>query len=45
MTGLYPVVAIPLAVVLFQEQVGACQWAGIALALASVVALSFERRQ
>jgi drug/metabolite transporter (DMT)-like permease len=43
-TGLYPVVSIPLAMVLFGEQVDACQWVGITLALAAVVALSRERK-
>jgi drug/metabolite transporter (DMT)-like permease len=43
-TGLYPVVAIPLAVLWFGEHVNAYQLAGIVLALVSVVALSFERK-
>lgn len=43
-TGLYPVVTIPLAMALWGEKVDACQWAGIALALASVVAVSSERK-
>jgi uncharacterized membrane protein len=44
LTGLYPVVAIPLAMVFFGEKVSVCQWAGIVLALISVVALSCEQR-
>ncbi len=42
LTGLYPVVTIPLAILLFGESVGPREWAGIALALAAGAALSYE---
>jgi len=42
LTGLYPIVTIPLAVLLFGETLGARETAGIALALAAGVALSYE---
>ena len=42
MTGLYPVVSVPIAIVFLREQVSAREWMGICLALASVVALSRE---
>jgi uncharacterized membrane protein len=45
LSGLYPVVAIPLAILLFQEIVGPREWAGIALAVAAGVALSLEPKQ
>jgi len=41
-TGLYPVISVPLAVLLLDEKIGAREIIGIALALVSVVALSFE---
>jgi transporter family protein len=44
LTGLYPVVSVPLAILFLGERPGAREWAGIGLALASVVALSWERR-
>jgi len=42
-SGLYSVVSIPLAMILFKEQVGREQAIGIGLCLAAVVALSIER--
>jgi drug/metabolite transporter (DMT)-like permease len=44
MAGLYPVVAIPLAIVCFNERVGPWQWAGIGLALLAVLGLVYERK-
>jgi uncharacterized membrane protein len=44
LSGLYPVVTIPLVIVLFGESVGPREWAGVALALAAGVALSCEPR-
>jgi drug/metabolite transporter (DMT)-like permease len=43
LSGLYPLVAIPLAVLVLGEQVGLREWAGIALALAAALALSYEK--
>ncbi|MBI2948836.1 MAG: DMT family transporter [Verrucomicrobia bacterium] len=43
LTALYPVVSVPVAVFFLGEKVGAREWAGISLALASVVALSYEK--
>jgi uncharacterized membrane protein len=43
LSGLYPVVTIPLVIVIFREYVGMREWAGIVLALAAAVALSYER--
>lgn len=40
--GLYPVVAIPLAILFFQELVTARQWSGISLALVAAVAMARE---
>src|SRR5262245_34352932 len=45
LSGLYPVVAIPLAILLFHESVGAREWVGVVLALAAGVALSYEPRK
>jgi drug/metabolite transporter (DMT)-like permease len=45
LSGLYPVVAIPLAILLFHEAVGPREWAGIALAVAAGVALSWEPKK
>lgn len=45
LSGLYPVVSIPLAILLFHESVGAREWVGIALALAAGVALSYAPRK
>jgi transporter family protein len=42
LTGLYPVISVPLAVLLLGEKVGQREIIGIALALTSVVALSIE---
>jgi transporter family protein len=42
LTGLYPVVSVPIAVFLLGETVGAAKGAGIVLALVSVIALSRE---
>jgi hypothetical protein len=41
--GLYPLVTIPLAVVVLGEQVTSWEWVGIALALAAALALSYEK--
>ncbi len=43
LSGLYPLVAIPLAVLVLGEQVVPREWAGIALALAAALALSYEK--
>ena len=40
--GLYPLVSVPLAILFLGEKIGPRETAGIALALASVVALSIE---
>ena len=47
LTGLYTIVTIPLAILLLKEPVAGreWQWAGIALALLSTVALSLEPNQ
>jgi transporter family protein len=45
LTGLYPVISVPLAVLLLGEKVGSREIIGILLALASVVALSIESPQ
>jgi uncharacterized membrane protein len=45
LSGLYPVVAVPLGIVLFHESVGPREWAGIALALAAGVALSWKPKK
>ncbi len=45
LTGLYPVISVPLAVVFLGERIGSREIIGIALALASVVALSLEPAQ
>jgi uncharacterized membrane protein len=42
-SGLYPLVTIPLAMAVLGERVGFREWAGIALALAAAVALSYEK--
>ena len=42
LTGLYPMVSIPIAIVFLREQISTREWLGIGLALASVVALSRE---
>jgi uncharacterized membrane protein len=44
LTGLYPVVTIPLAILFFGESVGLREWGGIVAALGSGVALSIERK-
>lgn len=44
LTGLYPLVSVPLAILFLHEKVGPREFAGIGLALASVVALSMESR-
>jgi transporter family protein len=43
LTALYPVVSVPIAVFFLGEKVGAREWVGISFALASVVALSYEK--
>jgi drug/metabolite transporter (DMT)-like permease len=45
LTGLYPVVTIPLAILFFDERVGNREWVGIALALVSAVALMCEPKE
>lgn len=42
LAGLYPLVSVPLAVLLFNEAVGPRAWAGIACAVVAVAALSWE---
>jgi len=42
--GLYPLISIPIALVAFQEKVGARETIGIALALLAITALSLETR-
>lgn len=42
LSGLYPVVTIPLAIVFFGEHVGSREWSGIALALVAAVALAYD---
>ncbi len=42
LTALYPVVSVPVALVLFHEKLGSREMAGIVFALASVAALSRE---
>jgi transporter family protein len=42
LSGLYPVVSIPLAIFVLGEPVSRREWVGIALALAAAVALSYE---
>lgn len=44
LTGLYPVVSVPIAIVFLGERIGARETIGISLALISVVALSYEER-
>ena len=44
LAGLYSMVTIPLAIVLFDEKIGRQDGLGIALALAAVVALSREKK-
>ncbi len=43
LTALYPVVSVPIAILFFGERIAAREAAGIALALVSVVALSWEK--
>jgi uncharacterized membrane protein len=47
LTGLYPIVTIPLAIIIFSEPVSgrAWEWAGIGLALLAGVALSYEPKK
>jgi transporter family protein len=42
LSGLYPIVTVPLAMIFFGEAVGAREWLGIALALSAGAALSYE---
>lgn len=44
LSGLYPLVAVPLAVIFFGETIGPREGAGIALATLAVVGLSVERK-
>ena len=43
LAGLYPLVSVPIAILFLGEKIGLRETAGIALALASVAALSFEK--
>lgn len=43
LTGLYPIVSVPIAVIFLKEQIGTRETVGICLALVSVVALSYEK--
>jgi drug/metabolite transporter (DMT)-like permease len=43
LSGLYSLVAIPLAILFFDEKIGGRQWTGIALALAAVAGLSYTK--
>jgi transporter family protein len=43
LSGLYPVVTIPLAIVFFGEHVGVREWSGIALALVAAIALAYDQ--
>jgi uncharacterized membrane protein len=43
LSGLYPLVSVPIAIFLLGEKIGARETAGIAVALASVLALACER--
>ncbi|HKS35728.1 MAG TPA: EamA family transporter [Verrucomicrobiae bacterium] len=43
LTGLYPVVSVPIAILFLGEKITARETAAIALALVSVVALSYEK--
>ena len=45
LSNLYPVIAVPVAVLFLREQVGAREFAAIAAALASVAALSWETQR
>ncbi|HAM73598.1 MAG TPA: hypothetical protein DCM86_18350 [Verrucomicrobiales bacterium] len=42
LAGLYPVVSVPAAILLFGERVGGREWAAIALAVAGAIALAWE---
>jgi uncharacterized membrane protein len=42
--GLYPLISIPIAMVIFQEKVGPRETVGIALAVLAIIALSLETR-
>jgi drug/metabolite transporter (DMT)-like permease len=42
LTGLYPLVSIPIAILALGEQVGPREWGGVALAVAAVGMLSYE---
>jgi drug/metabolite transporter (DMT)-like permease len=44
LTGLYPLVSIPIAILLLKERIGWRETLGIALALVSAAALSYESR-
>jgi drug/metabolite transporter (DMT)-like permease len=44
MTGLYPLVSIPIAILALSETMGWRESLGVALALAGVVTLTFESR-
>jgi drug/metabolite transporter (DMT)-like permease len=45
LTGLYPVISVPLAVTLLGEKIGPREVIAIAVALVSVVALTYEKRR
>lgn len=44
LAGLYPLVSVPMAVSFLGEKIGPREWIGLAVALASVAALSWETR-
>jgi len=44
LSGLYPLVSIPIAVLWLDERVGGREWLAIALALVAVATLSYETR-
>jgi len=45
LTGLYPIVSVPAAIIFFSERIGAREWLGIVVALVSVIGLSWETRR
>lgn len=45
LTGLYPLVSIPVAIIFLGEKVTSREWVGISLALVSVLAMAWEGRK